>query len=101
MGEERKKIRKKVGTLDLTYVTLADLFLAVEVAIAQYGGDAIVDEYQESYDQNTYSGGIFQAVDETDEEWKFRLAREARYAAEREESELKEFKRLLAKFHLK
>lgn len=93
----RRKVKKMVASLDISYSTLESALEEIKRHINDYGADATIETYELPYEDHEYLG-IFKYVDETDEEMTRRIALEERYAEEKEKRDRAEFERLSKKF---
>lgn len=98
VDHSRKIIFKHVTSLDLSYTKLGDLLKEIKDKIKMYGDEAYVDTYSYAYDQNTYHGGVYAPVPETDKEMTARISYEEASDKAREAQERKDFERLKEKF---
>lgn len=94
---ERKKVRVEGQSLDLAYTTLEKAFSQIKGLIKLYGKDAEIDWCYLAYSDGKYLS-VFYKRNETDEEMKKRLLREAETRKCQDERDKAEFARLQAKF---
>ncbi len=97
VNRERQKIEVQVTTLDLDYLTLAQVAEQINNLITTYGADAKVSWHTERWDSSERYH-VMVKQDETDEQMARRIAGEERIAAQVAERERAEFERLKAKF---
>lgn len=94
---KRQIISERGESLDVSYNTLGDALERIQYLIDRYGKDAYIDTYEEPYSDREYLCVTVNRP-ETDDEMNHRIKREEVYEKIREEAELKEFKRLQAKY---
>jgi uncharacterized lipoprotein YehR (DUF1307 family) len=96
----RKKIRREVGSLDLSYTTIKDLREQLDYYAKQYGEDAEIDMTSAPYDEYEYVG-VFEMGLENDLQYNHRIANETMWELETQNREQAELKRLQAKYATK
>jgi hypothetical protein len=93
----RKKVRREVGSLDVSWTTLKDLRDQIDGYIKQYGENAEVDKTTVAYDDYEYVA-VFSLVDEDDHQYSQRIAQETMIELAQVDHEKAEFKRLSEKY---
>ena len=95
VNRERKMVPSIATDLYVSYQTLDQVRTEINRLIDTYGGDAVVQKYNDHGEE--YLGVIIQ-VPETDKRMADRIAQEERREAEQAVRDLADFERLKAKF---
>lgn len=94
---ERKMVSTYKASFTVEYRTLGQILKDVKYCIAQYGADALVQNYQEMYSDSSYPA-IMKMEPESDERYNKRIALETKYEEIAKQRDIAEFERLKKKF---
>ena len=100
VNRERKLVWHEKTSINFEYDTLDKAIANLQRHREDYGGAARIEERHCKYEDGTYLA-IMVNEPETDKEMTYRIAREEKYAAQREEFDRREFERLQNKFGTK